>query len=284
MNTSQISNVCRVALMLAGFLAANARAGMLIESISGPVTQNEINSFKTYMAGQHPAITINYWDWTFTGHMGPDLQAAENMYEITGDQAILNKAIEFADVAINVSAGEPGGGAPNEGSADGIGHAAWCAELILETPSLWNQTVSIGDPYGYGTTYKQRALSYITIGTHNMDTYITPNYVDPSTHLYHGLTTGLGWNRQTMDSNAYHRLANCHELLSDNPSKVAAYRQIVGTNIQWFLSRAVFYTASSKPVVKWYYGVNTDGTDGHMEDEGHANYDIMGLTRCAESG
>src|SRR5207248_1474514 len=60
--------------------------------------------------------------------------------------------------------------------------------------------------------------------------------------------------------------------------------QIVGTNIQWFLSRAVFYTASSKPVVKWYYGVNTDGTDGHMEDEGHANYDIMGLTRCFESG
>src|SRR5438132_3474092 len=119
MNTSQISNVCRV-VMLAGFLAANARAGMLIESISGPVTQNEINSFKTFMAGEHPAITSNYWDWTFTGHMGPDLRALDLMYQITGDRAILDKAIEFADVAIQVSAGVSGGGPPSEGSADGI--------------------------------------------------------------------------------------------------------------------------------------------------------------------
>src|SRR5436189_5940471 len=101
--------------------AVHLHANMVVDSISGAVTQNEINSFKTYMASHHPAITIDYWDWTFTGDMGPDLLAATLMYQITGDRAILDKAIEFADVAIKVSAGVAGGGPPNEGSADGIG-------------------------------------------------------------------------------------------------------------------------------------------------------------------
>ena len=109
--------------------AIHLHAAMVVDSISGPVTQNEINSFKTYMSSHHPAVTTNYWDWTFTGSMGPDLRALDLMYQITGDRAILDKAIEFADVAIQVSAGEPGGGPPSEGSADGIGHAAFCAKL-----------------------------------------------------------------------------------------------------------------------------------------------------------
>src|SRR5689334_24935721 len=34
---------------------------------------------------------------------------------------------------------------------------SFCAELILQTPSIWNTTVPDGNPYGYGVTYFQRA-------------------------------------------------------------------------------------------------------------------------------
>jgi predicted nucleic acid-binding Zn ribbon protein len=39
------------------------------------------------------------------------------------------------------------------------GHISYAAQLILHTPSLWNQTVPDGNPYGYGATYRQRGGS-----------------------------------------------------------------------------------------------------------------------------
>jgi len=44
---------------------------------------------------------------------------------------------------------------------DIVGHIAYCAKLILETPSLWNTVVPGGDPHTNGATYFQRAQTHI---------------------------------------------------------------------------------------------------------------------------
>src|SRR5271170_8093824 len=70
-------------------------ASMQIQSLTGPVTQTEINSFKTYMATQVPAPTpwgalsgSGHNDWA-DGASGSDLEAFGMMYEVTGDITIL---------------------------------------------------------------------------------------------------------------------------------------------------------------------------------------------------
>ena len=65
-------------------------------------------------------------------------------------------------------------------SGDVIAHIAYCAELILRIPALWTNTVPIGDPRGYGATYRARALKYVTEMDRSIDTFIVPWFVRTS--------------------------------------------------------------------------------------------------------
>src|SRR4051794_31675385 len=155
-------------------------APMTVDSLSGPVTQNEINSFKSYI------LTINPVVYPDTGSIenqyaqaasGEQIKAMGLMYEISGDRAILDRMIYFCDTLLgqrndilpppygqkvyatgNIEPAWTGSRdvvTPGSTSASGdcVGHLAYCARLILQTPAILNTAVEIGDPHGYGATY-----------------------------------------------------------------------------------------------------------------------------------
>lgn len=83
---------------------AMAAGPMVVDSLSGPITQNEINSFKSYIQTVEPVV------WPNTGSMqgeyaqgksGENIKAMGLMYELTGDTAILDRMIYFVDVLLS---------------------------------------------------------------------------------------------------------------------------------------------------------------------------------------
>ncbi len=287
---------------------------MTIDSVSGPVTQNEINSFKTYMAGQTPPTTP-WGTLNGTGHNawadgsgGNGLEAFGMMYEASGDTAILNSMIGWADALVSerndlMSAANGGQRVCWDGIIDHIwvasdlatshpstgcetgdagGHLSYCALLILQTPSLWNTTVPDGDPFGYGTTYLDRAKTYVQRCDEQNDQYVLKYFIqsgtdlirDPTNSAWTGLSTPI--NRQSMFFRGFAREAACHIILGDAPSRVATYNAIVNAAGNECLNGMVMhsYTAKGQTVYKWYY-YPWDTT--HIENSGHAQYDLHGL-------
>lgn len=180
-----------------------ANPQMVIDSFDGPVTQNEIDSFKSHIQTLTPApdnfTTLdsgeknNHWA---QGRSGEQVKAMGLMYEITGDVAILDQMIRFCDALLsqrNDLASAPVGQYviwtgridpvwPNDvtknliGTAgeqgDAVGHLGNCARLILITPSIWKRSVGIGDPYGYSETYLARAKKYVSEADYSIDEHI----------------------------------------------------------------------------------------------------------------
>ncbi|WP_028551544.1 hypothetical protein [Paenibacillus sp. UNC451MF] len=149
----------------------HAAGPMVIDSFDGPITQNEINSFKTYIQTLQPVV------WPNTGSMqseyaqgksGEAIKAMGLMYELTQDTAILDRMIYFCDVLLsqrNDILAAPNGqrtawtntiapvwpgnttdpASADSANGDSVGHLAYCAKLILQTPSIWNTTVPNGE-------------------------------------------------------------------------------------------------------------------------------------------
>jgi hypothetical protein len=297
--------------------AAPAAADILIEGLSGPVTSNEVVSFKQFMATRTPSGDNIGNDWVY-GNSGMDAEAMGMMYEITGDTAILDRMIEFADVALAVR-NDPSKGRviftgkrelcwPNKdpGASDAkycgtengdvIGHLAFAARLILGTPGLGPRTVPTGDPHGFGATYEARARRYVAELDRSIDTFIVPNFVVASdaNHYRWPDTAGFGalgsrqqndrgkpipWNQQTMLNNGFIRLAESHRLLGDDPARVARYDAIVQSSLDWFVSDLHPGTSGGHPVYDWGYSLGRTG-----EDTGHGAYDAWGVCRAADHG
>ena len=62
-------------------------------------------------------------------------------------------------------------------NGDVIAHIGYCAKLILKTTALATNSVGIGDPRGYGRSYRERALTYVREMDRSLDTFILPNFV-----------------------------------------------------------------------------------------------------------
>jgi hypothetical protein len=122
------------------------------------------------------------------------------------------------------------------GKRDIIQHIANCAKLILEHQELWNQTVPFGDSFHYGETYLERAKTYVKELDRTEDTYMIPNLIHADTLRQYwprdpawaqnnygtpGPGTPIPWNQQMMIDGGFQRLAECHELLGDDPQRVA---------------------------------------------------------------
>ena len=317
----------RILLTLAvvSFICCNPKtsaATMAIDSLSGAVTANEINSFKTYMATQAPQQTP-WGTRSGTGHNawadgtgGRELEAMGEMYEVTGDIAILTNMISFADTCVserNDLMSSANGGqrvmwtgvidkvwCPNDPTSanakyaaseneDTEGHIAYCAKLILETPSIWNNTVPDGNPFGYGVTYLDRAKNYLAKCDEANDEYSLKWFIDPNTSLIVAPTNST-WtvfnenvtanNRQMMFTSGFQRLAEAHELLGDNPSRVAQYDAIVLATVNQDLTGMVNfdpYIAKGQPVYDWGYYPTKNAPESV---EIHAEYDMIGVWRA----
>jgi autotransporter-associated beta strand protein len=213
-------NIKLTLFLLLPLASINALAASLaIDSLSGPVTPNEINSFVTYMQGQSPPPTpwgpltgTGHNDWA-DGYGGRDLEAMGEMYEVSGNTTILNLMISWADDCTSqrndlMSAANGGQRVMWTGlidkvwcpnwptdmtdnqylycgceTEDTIGHLAFCAKVILQNPSLWNTTVPDGNPYGYGVTYFQRATNYLAKCDDANNEYFLKWFVQPGTSL-----------------------------------------------------------------------------------------------------
>src|SRR5215470_3210029 len=182
-------------LTIATLCAARpAWAAMTVQSLNGPVTATEISSFKTFMQGRTPPAANSYDNNMADGGAGSDCEALGMMYEVSQDTQILDKMIQYADAFLSLrndftdhrvmwtgnvepvwltkASTSPQAGYAGCENNEIAGHIAHCAKLILQTPGIWNTTVAVGDPHGYGATYLQRARTYVARMDATQDNYM----------------------------------------------------------------------------------------------------------------
>jgi hypothetical protein len=236
------------------------------------------------------------------------------LFDLTGDAYYLDQMIKFGDHML-AARNDPETGRviwtgkrepcwPNK--ADTAGDAAYCgaenglvvvqivstARVIFQNPSVWNRTVGIPDPHGYGATYLQRARTYLKEGRRTIDEFLVPYWVQPSkgnrlnipTHPGYAALPGnyvkdqghaLPWNQQDMVVGALAGVSDILIVLKEEPMTVARYEEIARAALDWFVgelqSAQGTYQVNGVPVYKWGYG---PGDFRHIENLAHASADI----------
>lgn len=258
-----------------GFLPGTQAFGaMVVEEYHGPITQNDINSFKEHMMTEKPKVwaspmdpaTERFQTEYAQGKSGENIKALGLMYELTGDTEILDRMIYFTGTLLTqrndilpapygqrtiwtgtIAPVWPGpveewGVAADSAQGDSIGHLAYTGRLILQTPWILDKVVPDGDPYGHGATYRERAATFIREAEYVVDEFIFPWLIDLSrdNKLYfsdkspYKRSLDLPWNQIMMILYPFQNLAAAHEMLGDNPSLVTKYDGIIQRNIDWF--------------------------------------------------
>lgn len=289
----------------------SARAAFTIDSLTGDITANEITNFINTMSAR--TLPTNNWGNAMATH-GTEPEGMARMYEATKNVTILNTDIKWMDdylvhrndmalgehrvmwqgtvapVWPNIAPGDADSGYAGCETGMIAGDLANCARLILQTPSIWNNTVPDGNPYGFGVTYKARALTYLQQADYVNENYMRPWFINPANDRFRkptdprwaadaGNQSITAWNRQWLALSGFMYSAEAHDLLGDNPSYLTTYKNITQQFGSWFVAPypsggAVYYTSGGHNVVKWNYEVPTDQ---HLENIGHAQHDIYGL-------
>ncbi|HEV2328929.1 MAG TPA: autotransporter-associated beta strand repeat-containing protein [Verrucomicrobiae bacterium] len=295
------------------------RAQMNIQSLTGPVTQSEINSFKSYMLTQVAPPTpwgalidtnSDHNEWADFGG-GNALEAFGMIYEVSDDITVLTNMIHWTDICVSerndlMSAANGGqrvmwtngiakvwcpepptntyAGGEN---GDTKAHVLYTALLILQNPSLWNQTVPDGNLYGYGVTYFQRATNYLRKCDEANDNY-DYLFISPSNTIANppdwpaGFHTMFANNIQMMMLGDFERSAQCHEILGDDPARLSYYDMIVSNSYLQCINGMAGYhpsTTNGYLVYDWaYYPYSKYPSD--EENVGHGAYDMIGVWRA----
>jgi hypothetical protein len=303
------------AFLLTILAAVSARADMRVESFASAPTADELASFKSEISALEPGTGGNLMprnDWAQHAS-GQRTRAMGLIYEMTHDQAILDRMIVFCDAVLaarNDLAPAPTGqhtlwtgniepAWPNNTDApiatageqgDPIGHLGYCARLILETPAVWSSAVAVGDPHGYGGTYRARAQRFVDEADRALDEHMLAELLDLSNQnrMYWGedspASGSVPWNQQMMFNYALQNLAGAHRILDDDPARAARYDAIVQASVDWFFSgepgSASRHTnQAGRTVYVWAYRPPSG-----VEDWSHANLDVQGLYRAYQSG
>ena len=287
--------------LVSGLASKTQAATITIGSLTGPVTTSEINSFKSYVQTSVSPAANNFGNAYVYGNTGRGIEGMGLMYEVSADRAILDRMIQFSDAMLQSRSfmtswtGQQEYIWPNSTTNQGgteqgdiLGHMAYTAKLILQTPSLWNTPVSVGDPNSYGGTYRERALTFIAEADRTASGYLK-RFVNPaqsnryyftsSTYWGNSANDPVPWNQQMMINNGFQRLAECYELLGTNPTRVTEYDGYVQTSIDWFLDTVVPYNVNGKTAYTWGYASGRTN-----EDVGHGAYDIGGVMRPTSAG
>src|SRR5581483_4631086 len=118
-----------------------------IDSLTGPVTTNEIETFRTAIAGLVPGGSNSGNNYAY-GNGGDAMEACGDMFDITGDRAFLDKLVEYCDKVVSIRnttrvmwTGQIDPVWPNDSTTqwgceqgDVAGHLAYCAQLIAQNP------------------------------------------------------------------------------------------------------------------------------------------------------
>lgn len=281
----------------------------VIESLTGPVTTNEINSFKLAIADLAPGESNHRNNYAY-GNSGDAMEACADMYDLTKDRSILDKLILYCDKLVSIRntnrvmwTGLIDPVWPNNTNniwgceqGDVAGHLAYCAQLVAKHASLWDAPVAGGDPHGYGKTYKARAAKYLSVADETIDLFYQSNFIraddrmiTPDPPLWpdpHSGAKAVPWNQQNMICTALIRAADAHALFGQAPERVAKFRNTAAHSIARFLEQCnqYKYTKNGKTVCKWSYsgGAFAAGEPiRYTEDIAHGGYDITALWRAA---
>ena len=307
------------ALAIVASTALTVHAGMTISSLTGPVTQSEINSFISYMATQ-TAPTTPWGGTSSTAHNawadgsgGSDLEAMGLMYEVSGSSTILNQLVSWTDICCSerndlMSAANGGHrlmwtgriepvwvpNAPNSTAPTYAGgengdtkyHILCAAMEILNHRNLWNLTVPDRDPFRYGVTYLDRAKTYLKMCDYGNDQYDVRQFVDPSTHLIvappnwpSNFHTMVANNIMLMMDKDFARCAECHAILNDSPYRVAEYRAITKASCEQCINGMMHAYMRKSQIVYKYYYYPF--STGYIEDNSHASFDMLGIYAIA---
>src|SRR6185312_8396290 len=126
-----------------------------VDSLDGEITANELKQFTNSINSMTPPV--NNWSDAMSTH-GTEVEGMRRMYEATGNMNVLNRLIAFCDVELSHRNDQPLGehrtmwdgtvapGWPESSTSTTPacttgqihGSIAYCAMLILETPSIWN--------------------------------------------------------------------------------------------------------------------------------------------------
>ncbi len=302
---------------------------LVIDSLQGEVDQNEVDTYISFMnnpANANAVLPTNaLGDNLAYGTPGTNLEGLNYMYRIAGDLGLASEQMQLLNLAIvwserfillrndqamgphqvmwtgNVdpvwityaSTSSEAGYAGSE-NGDTARHILYTALNILQTPSIWNQTIPDGNPNGFGTTYLQRAQTYINMMEYTTQSYFTKYFINPTTYQIIPPTSAVwaafgenmdAWNRQFLFINDYQRLAQCHAILGDNPTLQAFYTNIVQTATNAFVANAQNVTAYGEASYDWGYGNEGDLLGQVTGESGsHASYDMQGLARVFEAG
>ena len=303
-------------------------ANLVVDSLQGEVTQNEVDTYISYINGGvgGAALPTNaLGDNLAFGTPGSTLEGLNYMYRIAGDlglateqMQLMNQAIVWSErfillrndqamgphqvmwtgnvdpVWVTYASTSTEAGYAGSENGDTAGHILYTALNILQTPSIWNQTVPDGNPNGFGATYLQRAQTYISMMEYTTQNYFTRYFINPATNQIVPPSSAVwaafgenidAWNRQFLLTNDYLRLAQCHAILGDNPTLQALYTNIVKTSTDAFVANVQLVTAYGEAAYDWGYG-NEGDLLGQItgESASHASYDMQGIARVFEAG
>jgi hypothetical protein len=301
-----------LALCLGAACAGAQAAPMTVDSLDGPVTGNEIQSFVDFIQDMQPIISESGEMWS-QGDDGKAMKALSQVYDIAPRKEILDKMTSYCDALLsqrNDMLPAPAGQRkiwtgridpvwPNTPDkypiqtggeqGDPVGHLASCARAILKTPALYKQNVAGGDRNRFGATYLQRAKTYLaeadkTVDQHILKSLLTMKdgrmyFADNSP--YQG-GKPVPWNQQMMFDYGFMNLAQAHELLKDDPARVQRYDTIVKTNLDWFFQSGLtrYTDKAGKAAYNWAYAMPATGG----EDCNHGSMDVYGFYRLFLSG
>ena len=280
-----------------------------IGSFDGAVTTEELQSFNEFVATLEPATDNIGNNWA-QGDSGEETKAMGLVYLMAKEQDTLDQMIRFCDAVLserNDIAPAPVGQHiiwtgridpvwPNTLTApigtggeqgDPVGHLASCAYLILSTKSLYNETVTIGDPHGYGETYLSRAKKYLAEADYSMTHHILDVELDLSNNNkmyfskedpYHG-GEAVPWNQQMMFNYAFQNLCDAHRILGDNATLLDKYKGIMVASLDWSFTGGGSVKKTDKKGNEVYFWSYVYG-DETAEDSNHGSLDVAGFARA----
>ncbi|CAG8550270.1 6859_t:CDS:1 [Cetraspora pellucida] len=286
---------------------------MSLDNLDGPVTQNEINLFIGFLEQPNRIPTTALDNEIADRQPGQDVEALGLVYEITQNHQILDRMITYSDIFLSLR-NDPVNGRimwtgqrelvwctiPDNGTLSGYagseglditGHIAYTAYHILKTPCLWGINVTDNDPHKYGATYKERALTYVTEMDKTIDTYYLKYFIrendskiyNPNSSAWDNLgemsaNSPMPWNRQQMMTNGFLRMAECHEIIGDDASRVNKYFNIIQVSIDWMVKN--FIPVKTKNCLNAYNWAYSTVSNSSEDIDIHALYDIWGMYRA----
>ena len=174
---------------------------LIVEKLSGAVTAAEVQAFKSFMRTV-PVPKDNLRNAMVYGSGGTSVESLGRIFEISGDRELFDLMLRFTDAMLAARNDLKTGvivwtgkretvwpnAVPLQGklayagteTGDVIGHIAYAALIILQNAQWANAKVPDGDPFGFGVTYRERALRYVHDMDHTIDTFILKWFVRPN--------------------------------------------------------------------------------------------------------